>query len=125
MVMPTLNEMDPRVSLVQQMEQDTEGPVVLINTFVLGPQDGEPFLRAWSVDAAMMKRQPGFISTQLHQGIGGSAVYVNCAVWESVEHFKRAFFNPEFQARVKEYPATVSVSPHLFKRIAVPGICVA
>jgi hypothetical protein len=50
------------------------------------------------------------ILTTPHQRIAGSAVYVNCAVWESVEHFKRAFFNPEFQARVKEYPASVSVS---------------
>jgi hypothetical protein len=38
------------------------------------------------------------ILTTPHQRIAGSAVYVNCAVWESVEHFKRAFFNPEFQA---------------------------
>lgn len=91
--MPALHEMDPRVSFVQQMSDATEGPVVLINTFVIGAEDCDRFLDAWSADAAVMKRQPGFISTQLHRGIGGSGVFINCAVWESIDAFKRAFFN--------------------------------
>jgi len=47
-------------------------------------------------------RQPGFISTQLHRGIAGNSVCINYAVWESTEHFKRAFTNPEFQAKLKD-----------------------
>jgi hypothetical protein len=38
-----------------------------------------------------MKRQPGFISAQLHRGIAGSVV----------------------------------ARPHLFEKVAVPGICIA
>jgi heme-degrading monooxygenase HmoA len=71
-----------------------------------------------------MKQQPGFISTQLHRGIGGSSVFVNYAVWESVEHFKGAFSDPEFQAKMKDYPSSAEASPHLLKKVAVPGICV-
>jgi heme-degrading monooxygenase HmoA len=72
-----------------------------------------------------MKQQPGFISTQLHRGIGGSSVFFNYAVWESVEHFKRAFSNPEFQSKMKDYPpSAAAASPHLVKKVAVPGICV-
>jgi hypothetical protein len=45
-------------------------------------------------------------------------------VWESVEHFKRAFTNPEFQAKMQDYPSSAAASPHLVKKVAVPGICV-
>ena len=72
----------------------------------------------------MTKQQPGFISTQLHKGIGGSRVFVNYAVWESVADFKRAFNDPEFQARMQDYPSSVVASPHLFQKVAVPRVCV-
>jgi heme-degrading monooxygenase HmoA len=45
-----------------------------------------------------MRRQPGYISTQLRQGIGGSTVFMNYALWESVAHFRAAFTHPEFIA---------------------------
>jgi len=121
--MARLVEMDPNVTVFQQME-DKGGPVVLINKFDVAPGDVERFLAAWSADAGIMKRQPGFISTQLHRGIGGSSVFLNCAVWESPAHFKRAFANPEFQSRLKDYPASAVASPHLFRKVAVDGVCV-
>ncbi len=122
--MPTFVEMDERMPLAQQIEQDA-APVVLINTFVVEGDEAERLMNAWAADAAWMQRQPGFISTQLHRGIGGSRVFVNYAVWESAEHFKRAFTNPEFRAHLGHYPASTVVSPHLFQKVAVSGICVA
>jgi heme-degrading monooxygenase HmoA len=71
-----------------------------------------------------MKGQPGFITTQLHRGIGGSCVFLNYAVWESVDAFKAAFAQPEFRERLAAYPRSVVASPHLFEKVAVPGICV-
>src|SRR5262247_3325075 len=121
--MPQLTEMDEKVTLVSQME-GSGGPVILINTFKVDPAEVEQLLDAWAADAAWMKRQPGFISTQLHRGIGGSCVFVNHAVWESVEHFRRAFLHPEFQEAMKAYPPSAVASPHLFQKVAVPGICV-
>jgi heme-degrading monooxygenase HmoA len=88
--MATFVEMDERVPLAAQMEE-TLGPVVLVNTFTVESDEVAPLLKAWAADAAWMKQQPGFISTQLHRGIGGSRVFLNYAVWESSEHFKRAF----------------------------------
>src|SRR5579859_6720247 len=79
--MPRFVEMDDRTTLVTQLEQEF-GTVVLINEFTVEPEDEEQFLKAWAADAAVMKRQPGFISTQLHKGVGGSRVFVNYAVWE-------------------------------------------
>ncbi len=122
--MPRLAEMDERVPLRDQMAHDV-GPVTLINTFTVDPAEFDRLLQAWAADAALMKAQPGFISTQLHRGIGGSSVLVNVAVWESVDAFRRAFGNPEFQAKLGDYPPSTVGSPHLFTKVAVPGICVA
>jgi heme-degrading monooxygenase HmoA len=121
--MAKLSEMDPKVTVFEQMNADG-GAVILINKFNVDPQEIDRFLDAWTADAAVMKRQPGFISAQLHRGIAGSSVFVNYAVWESTEHFKRAFGNPEFQSKLKDYPSSAVGSPHLFRKVAVPGICV-
>lgn len=122
--MPKLVEMDQAVTLGDQLKSDA-GPVILVNTFVVPPEDADQLLKAWTGDAAHMKAQPGFISTQLHRGIAGSAVFLNYAVWQSVAHFRSAFANPEFQARLADYPESATVSPHLFSKIEVSGICVA
>jgi heme-degrading monooxygenase HmoA len=117
-------EMDKEVSIQAQLA-DTDGPVILINTFTVKPDEAEQLVDAWANDAAWMKRQPGFISTQLHRGIAGSGVFLNYAVWESTTHFRAAFANPEFRAKLDHYPSSAIASPHLFRKVAVSGICVA
>jgi hypothetical protein len=61
---------------------------------------------------------------QLHRGIADSSVFVNYAVFESPKLLKQAFKNPDFQSKISEYSASTVASPHLFKKVAVPGICV-
>jgi quinol monooxygenase YgiN len=122
--MAKIVEMDERVSIFTQMEEDV-GPVILINKFSVDPKEFDQFLKGWATEAAKFKEQPGFISTQLHKGIGGSGTFVNYAVWESVSQFKKAVnnvMNPN--DRMSTYPASTVASPHLFKKVAVPGICV-
>jgi hypothetical protein len=51
-----------------------------------------------------MKQRPGFITTQLHGGIAGSCVFLNDAVWESLEAFGIAFAQPDFRSRIAHYP---------------------
>jgi heme-degrading monooxygenase HmoA len=111
-------EMDEKVKLATQMDSRA-GPVILINKFNVEPDDVDQFLKVWAADSAIMKRQPGFICAQLHRGIAGSCVFLNYAVWESTEHFKRAFNNPEFQSSIKGYSESTTASPHLFKKVAV------
>jgi heme-degrading monooxygenase HmoA len=119
-----LREMDDHVTYAQQLQED-DGPVVLINQFNLAPGDTERFLQVWADDAAYMKQQPGFISTQLHRGTAGSTTFVNVAVWESSQALGRAFASPEFQARAARYPDSTIAAPHVFTKVAVPGICLA
>jgi len=115
----------PTIGIQQQLAGATEGPVVLINLFTVAEGDAFGFVEAWRDDAAYFRRQPGFISAQLHEGLGGTAAYLNYAVWESLESFRDAFANPEFQRKLTAYPDSVVAAPHLFRRMAVPSVCLA
>ena len=121
--MVEIEEMDKRTTLDKQLEEDV-GPVLLINKFNLDPQDVNQFLKDWALDSEIMKQQPGFISTQLHRGIAGSSTFFNYAIWEFTSQFKQALSNPQFQAKMSEYPNSAVASPHVFKKIAIPGVCV-
>ncbi len=115
-------ELEPRATIESQLS-DKGGPVVLLNVFTLEPKDAASFVQAWSAEAEFFKTQPGYISTQLHQGVGGSTMYVNYAVWESAASFAAAFHNPEFKDMAKQFPASVIALPHLIRKVAVPGCC--
>jgi heme-degrading monooxygenase HmoA len=117
-----IRELDEYVTYSEQLAQDT-APIVLINQFHVEPEDAEQLVEAWGEDAGYMKRQPGYISAQLYRGTAGSTTFVNVAVWESAAALRNAFTNPEFQARMGRYPSTAVASPHLFTKVAVPGIC--
>jgi heme-degrading monooxygenase HmoA len=119
-----LREMDEETTYIQQLQTD-EGPIVLINQFNVIPEDVERFLEVWAEDAEFMKHQPGFISTQLHRGTAGSTTFMNVATWESAKALGDAFRSPEFQGHVERYPESTVAAPHVFTKMAVPGICVA
>jgi quinol monooxygenase YgiN len=119
-------EMDETVTMKDQMDEEVSGQVILINKFNVEPDKIDQFLKGWEEDATKFKEQPGLVSAQLHKGIGKSGVFINYAVWESLKHYKDAFnkvvgFN--MQSLLSKYPDRLVVSPHLFKKIAVPGIC--
>lgn len=122
--MPQFRPLDPAFPIDRQLAEEA-APVVLVNVFKLEPEDEQAFLRVWQDDAAFMKRQPGFISTQLHRAVGERPTYLNYAVWESTAHFRAAFTDPAFRAKLSAYPASAVASPHLFRKVAVEGICVA
>jgi len=122
--MPAFKELDNNVSISDQLQVNEDGSVVLINLFTIDPADEDDLITSWSHDADFMKAQPGYISTQLHKGIGGSSTFINYAIWESVESFRDAFTNPEFQKRIAQYPDSAVAAPHLFKKLAVKGHCV-
>ena len=115
-----VNEMDRHVTLAQHIENAGDGPVILVNKFDVAPDDISQFLTSWAEDASYFKRQPGYISAQLHRGVAGSGVFLNVAVWESVEHFRRAL--QDFHTTA---PENVVAAPHLFRKVAISDVCVA
>jgi heme-degrading monooxygenase HmoA len=120
--MPLIRPLDPAFPIDRQIAIE-RSPVVLVNVFTLDPADEPAFLQAWRDDAQFMKRQPGFISTQLHRALGDSPTYLNYAIWDSTADFRAAFTHPEFRAKIATYPSSAVASPHLFHKVAVPGIC--
>ena len=122
--MLSLRPMDPAFPIERQLAVDAS-PVVLVNVFTFDQADEHALLEAWEHDAQFMRQQPGFISTQLHRAIGESPTYLNYAVWETTAAFRAAFTDPEFLARLSDYPSSVVATPHLFRKVAVSGICVA
>jgi heme-degrading monooxygenase HmoA len=117
-------EMDEKVKLSDQMEEKNVGAVILINKFTLNPEDVDQFLKTWASAAEIAKKLPGVISLQLHRGIAGSRVFVAYVVFESTGTIKQLYNSPDFQSKISEYPASVVISPHLFRKVAVPAICV-
>ncbi len=107
-----LKPLDPAIPIFQQIQSE-QTPVVLVNVFTVA-----------AADANWMKKQPGYISTQLHRGIAGSTVFLNYAIWESVAHFRAAFSHPDFKSTLEHYPSSAVASPHLFERLTVPNLCV-
>ena len=116
-------ELESRATIESQLS-DTGGPVVLLNIFTLESDESAAFLQAWSAESEFFRKQPGYISTQLHQGVGGTTMYVNYAVWESAAAFAAAFHNPEFKETASQFPASVTALPHLIRKIGVSGYCV-
>ena len=122
--MSLLRPLDPAFPIERQIAIDA-APVVLVNVFTLNKADEPTFVEVWRDDAEFMKRQPGFISTQLHRAIGESPTYLNYAIWESTAAFRAAFTHPQFVAKLSAYPSSAVAAPHLFQKVAVPGVCVA
>src|SRR5215213_5374957 len=113
-------EMVEKVTFAAQLKGKDGGPEILINKFNVKPEEVDQLLKAWAADAAYLKQKPGFISTQLHRGIGGSCVFINYAVWESVKYFKQATSDPAFRSTLARYPDGTVGSPHLFIKVAIP-----
>jgi heme-degrading monooxygenase HmoA len=97
--MVKLADMDEKVTFFQQMEEDGD-PVIVINKFNVNPNEIDEFLKIFAESAQIWKKLPGFISTQLHRGTAGSSIFVNYIVFESPEHVKQAFNNPDFQSKI-------------------------
>ena len=91
--------------------------VILINVFEVPKGKEEECLAFWEKAAEYMRRQPGFISTRLHQAVvpGARFPLVNVAEWESVEHFEAAINSEEFRRLIAPYMEVCPHSPGLYE----------
>lgn len=120
-------EMDENVTLAVQLEEEEGGrPVILINKFNVKPEDLDQLLNAWAVEAAYLKQKQGFIYSQLHRCIGGSCVFINYAVWESVRHTlsrRQAILHLGRRLHLIQIVLR-GITLSFFRKVAVSGICV-
>jgi len=117
-------ELDQTYPLRAQYTDTVGKTTILLNVFDVDPKDAEAFMAAWQKDAEFFKRQPGYISAQLHRGIGDSRMWFNYAVFENTAAFAATNDQPEFGPLRGIYPDSATAHPHLFRRVAIPGICV-
>ena len=83
-----------------QVEQKSESTfatdkadhIILINPFEVPEGRLEESVTYWEACRDFLKKQPGYISTELHETIKGDAKFelINVAVWESPKAFTEA-----------------------------------
>ncbi|KAK4871252.1 hypothetical protein LT330_000489 [Penicillium expansum] len=119
-------DINPRTPLLKQLEEAPEaGYCVLVNTFHIPAGKMDEAFAAWKIDAEMAKRQPGFISTQLHRGVNGSDMMLNYAIWESTAALKAYYNLPEFKESLKNYPDGTESRIVLYRKQHIGGICLS
>lgn len=74
------------------MESNTSAQIILINPFEVPKGKLEESVKYWEACRDFLKKQPGYISTKLHQSIKDNAKFelINVAVWESPKAFTEA-----------------------------------
>jgi quinol monooxygenase YgiN len=117
-------ELDPTLPLANQYADTSADTTILVNIFDVDAQDQEEFKAAWRTDAEFFKAQPGCISAQLHHGLEGSRMFMNYAVFENTAAFAATNRQPQFHPLRAVYPDSATARPHLFRRVAIPHICV-
>ncbi len=118
-----MKELDSQITFQQQLKDEDAEPVVLMILFSVGEHDADAFKSAWATDAAFTKAQPGFISAQLHQATSGDNLFLDYAVFENTAAIAAMTRLPKFAALRELYPDSAVASLHLFRRVAIPSIC--
>ena len=101
-----------------------DGPVTLINSFVVPAGREDAFFSLWQETSAFFRAQPGFLSLRAHRSLSPDAQYhfVNVANWASLDHFRAAHALDRFRELVSqpawsEFPS----SPALYEVVAQYG----
>lgn len=122
--MATFYEIDAATPFPQQLEEKA-GPIVLTNTFLVPAGQMDAAIVTWKESAEIAKTAPGYISTQLHRGIGGSNVLINYAIWDSAHALRDCLGSKEFKAIVNKFPEGTECRAHVFHKLAIENICTA
>lgn len=118
------NTIDPAKRAAALPSTAPDGPVTLVNSFVVAPDRDDAFLALWTQTSEYFRAQPGFVSLRMHRAVSPEATYryVNVAVWESVAQFGAAHDTDEFRRLVgqpayREFPS----SPALYEVVVAAG----
>jgi heme oxygenase (mycobilin-producing) len=91
--------------------------VILINPFeVYGGQEGEARI-LWDMAADFFRKQPGFISTRLHQAIVPWARFylINVAEWESAQLYEAPLKSEEYRKLAERFKEVARYYPGLYE----------
>ena len=93
--------------------------VVVINPFEVSSPDMGSAVESWDRFAAYFRKQPGYISSALHQSVDGQARFglVTVAHWESADHFFRALQGPELARLIENEEGAPESYPGVYQVI--------
>ncbi|KAB8228841.1 hypothetical protein ETB97_002411 [Aspergillus alliaceus] len=123
---PTHKPLDQSTTFKDMLSTDPPvAPVVLLNVISIpSGTDKALFLQTWRRSAEVLKKAPGYISTQLHTAIGDGNFIVNYAVWENNEDLKNALALPEFLKVCEDFPDGTEFRAAVLQKAAIDGVCV-
>ncbi|MEM7169850.1 MAG: antibiotic biosynthesis monooxygenase family protein [Pseudomonadota bacterium] len=77
---------------IARADEHTANPYVLINPFTVPAGKLDETIAMWEQARDFLQKEPGYISTALHQSVSLDAQYrlINVAQWESVETYTAA-----------------------------------
>ena len=114
-------ETDERITLEKQLDEDVR-PIIVMNRFNVDPQEIDEFLQVFAKTTKNFKQQPGFISAQLRRRIASGPTSLTLS-FGNPQHIlsRQAFDRPGFKSNIAKILPNTVMSPHLFKKVAVPG----
>jgi heme oxygenase (mycobilin-producing) len=85
----------------------------VIVSYEVAHEDRDRFLDSWDKANAFLKKQPGLVSTALHQAVSANPDFrfVNVSCWESADAFRKATQSPHFKeasGRLEPFPIHAS-----------------
>ncbi|MFQ5915580.1 MAG: antibiotic biosynthesis monooxygenase family protein, partial [Nitrospinota bacterium] len=87
------------------MEGRTEQEAVfMINVIAVPDTQAGEFLKRWDRITEYMRRQPGFVRTDLYRRFDDPVRWVNIAAFESIKAIRVAFSTEEFDRLAKDHP---------------------
>ncbi|WP_347350522.1 antibiotic biosynthesis monooxygenase family protein [Intrasporangium sp.] len=94
-----MTELSPEDRTAAANAAEVDGPVTLINGFVVDESRDEAFTALWRRTSEYFVRQPGFVSLRLHRALSPGAQFrwVNVAGWESERAYRAAHSTDEFR----------------------------
>lgn len=96
--------------------------VTLVNVFTVAPERQQALLDLLiEATQAVMRRQPGYLSANIHRGLDGTRV-VNYAQWRSRADFEAMLANPECQAHLRAAGQMAEAAPYLYEVIATDAV---
>ena len=78
--------------------------VFMINVITVPDERSEEFLGHWDRITEYMRRQRGFVRTNLYRRFDDTQRWVNVSVFESTESIRAAFSSEEFDRLAETHP---------------------
>lgn len=96
------------------IEESDQDSVTFINVFDIPEDEIDTFIERWQERSRFTTTADGFISAELHRAIDSETRFklINVTTWKSLEHFRAATQQPDFQGELDTYESASTWTPY-------------